>query len=154
MLRYSITQLQNGKWYGELVWGRPDKTLNVDVVSVDRNTMERDFTKGTRIAVQLKIREFLNWSFNTISKAGRDMWADTQLHMNAVGIMASKLDYVNLSSAVRLLNENMHHLEALKPKVSNYLWIEMEELMYWAKAMHYDVSAPCIEINPLLRANG
>ena len=141
MIRYNITRLENGKYYGECCWKNKKAVFNVDVVSPDEAKVEIDLHRGVMQLMQNRLREFLRWRYNSIDKAERHLYKETIMHMNHLHDVANKLGYTNMQAGMRILREVREDVLALKPKVTNYLWGEMEELIAFVDMAYYGFEA-------------
>jgi hypothetical protein len=136
MISYKISQLENGKWYGEMVVNNGRKIFNVDVICPDRNVMRVNFDKGVRQLMMERIREFLRWRHLSLERADRKIYPETERYMNTLHDMCCKMSYVNMHVCISLVYQNRNALMGLKPKEENYIWNEMVELLTWAINMY------------------
>jgi hypothetical protein len=148
MLRYSLSKLPNGKYYGELMSKGKDYTLSADVVHPNLNQLRIELGKKASEIAKITLSSFVKWRYLSLTKAGRTIWNETEQALLNLNMLASGMQYThNIDAIARKLSEARVHLDNAKPKTPCHLWDELNELVQWAESYMGNKNQPQININ-------
>lgn len=136
MLRYTLTQLPNKKYYGELMVQGGDTVMSCDEVHASLQQLRLKMGHAVSKLVQVHLTSFVQWRYNSIKKAGRPMWDATADALMKLNMLNSSMGYTNnMDAIIRRLVEHRVYVDALKPKTKCHLWNTVDEIVRWAEAL-------------------